>query len=337
MVKSTNQPLGKSYDVELPPIISTTALDIQRINLSRMISRFHQIFITPDSKTEALLRESKSERTKLESVSTGEAILKFKSWYRIGTEKNLSKLEQVTPTNYGLNKKYDVQVELAQKRKALLKFSQQLKELNDLANYHDEGSDEDHLEECSLSDASCEQNLFTQNKAVEHESPVPSPNSNKNIMMAKKPANLDQSIINSPSETQSNLRVRVKSERAEIFQSSSRSTGADISSTAESLITHNRVEQEILTDSLLQMAKMLKNSSQAFSSALEEEKDILRHATQGLEKNELGLEAAQRRIGLLRTMTEGKGWWGRMIMYAWIFAMAVVALLIVLLMPKLRF
>lgn len=324
MVKSTNQPLGKSYDVELPPIISTTALDIQRINLSRMISRFHQIFITPDSKTEALLRESKSERTKLESNL-------------LYAEKLLAKLEQATPTNYGLNKKYDVQVELAQKRKALLKFSQQLKELNDLANYHDEGSDEDHLEECSLSDASCEQNLFTQNKAVEHESPVPSPNSNKNIMMAKTPANLDQSIINSPSETQSNLRVRVKSERAEIFQSSSRSTGADISSKAESLITHNRVEQEILTDSLLQMAKMLKNSSQAFSSALEEEKDILRHATQGLEKNELGLEAAQRRIGLLRTMTEGKGWWGRMIMYAWIFAMAVVALLIVLLMPKLRF
>ncbi|KHJ32255.1 putative synaptobrevin protein [Erysiphe necator] len=324
MVKSTNQPLGKSYDVELPPIISTTALDIQRINLSRMISRFHQIFITPDSKTEALLRESKSERTKLESNL-------------LYAEKLLAKLEQATPTNNGLNKKYDVQVELAQKRKALLKFSQQLKELNDLANYHDEGSDEDHLEECSLSDASCEQNLFTQNKAVEHESPVPSPNSNKNIMMAKTPANLDQSIINSPSETQSNLRVRVKSERAEIFQSSSRSTGADISSKAESLITHNRVEQEILTDSLLQMAKMLKNSSQAFSSALEEEKDILRHATQGLEKNELGLEAAQRRIGLLRTMTEGKGWWGRMIMYAWIFAMAVVALLIVLLMPKLRF
>jgi hypothetical protein len=85
------------------------------------------------------------------------------------------------------------------------------------------------------------------------------------------------------------------------------------------------------------MAQQLKQSSQAFSSSLEEEKSVLNRATEGLDKNELGLEAASRRMGYLRTMTEGRGWWGRMLMYAWIAGLMVLAILIVFVGPKLRF
>lgn len=103
------------------------------------------------------------------------------------------------------------------------------------------------------------------------------------------------------------------------------------------MLTHNRTEQEQLTGSLLAMASALKESSRAFATSLEEEKSVLDSATTGLDKNELGLEAAQRRMGYLRTMTEGKGWWGRMLMYAWIAGLMVLAILIVFVMPKLRF
>jgi hypothetical protein len=85
------------------------------------------------------------------------------------------------------------------------------------------------------------------------------------------------------------------------------------------------------------MASALKASSQAFSSSLESEKTVLDSATSGLDKNELGLEAAQRRMGLLRRMSEGKGWWGRMVMYAWIALLMVIALIIVFVLPKFRF
>jgi hypothetical protein len=84
------------------------------------------------------------------------------------------------------------------------------------------------------------------------------------------------------------------------------------------------------------MASALKASSQAFSSSLESEKTVLDSATSGLDKNELGLEAAQRRMGLLRRMSEGKGWWGRMVMYAWIALLMVIALVIVFVLPKFR-
>lgn len=102
-------------------------------------------------------------------------------------------------------------------------------------------------------------------------------------------------------------------------------------------MTHHRAEQEELTNSLLTMAQALKASSQSFSSSLESEKGTLGRAGEGLERNTTGLEAASRRMGYLRQMSEGKGWWGRMMLYAWIFGLMLTAFFIVAFMPKLRF
>jgi hypothetical protein len=49
------------------------------------------------------------------------------------------------------------------------------------------------------------------------------------------------------------------------------------------------------------------------------------------------MEAASKRIGMLRRMSEGKGWWGRIMLYAWIFGLWIVAILLVFVGPKLRF
>lgn len=85
------------------------------------------------------------------------------------------------------------------------------------------------------------------------------------------------------------------------------------------------------------MAQTLKSQSFAFQSDLEQEKDVLSAAGAGMEKGERGMDAASRRMGALTKMTEGKGWWGRMMLYAWIFGLMVMAILIVGVMPKLRF
>jgi len=107
--------------------------------------------------------------------------------------------------------------------------------------------------------------------------------------------------------------------------------------TTEAILDHQRAEQDALTENLVRMAASLKKSSQAFSTSLEQERDVLDATGRSLEKNELGLEGASRRMGSIRKMSEGQGWLGRMKLYAMIFGMAVAAILLVFVMPKLRF
>lgn len=108
-------------------------------------------------------------------------------------------------------------------------------------------------------------------------------------------------------------------------------------STSEAILDHQRKEQEEVTEDLLRMASQLKLSSQKFGAALQEDTEVLTHAGQGLSKNELSLEAAARRMGAITKMTEGKGWWGRIMLYAWIYGIMVVLILVVFVLPKLRF
>lgn len=95
--------------------------------------------------------------------------------------------------------------------------------------------------------------------------------------------------------------------------------------------------QAALTTSLLSLATTLKESSVAFSSSLIDDAEALTRASEGLDRNATGMEVAGKRMGTLRRMAEGRGWWGRMMIYAWIAALWVLALLLVFMMPKLRF
>ena len=107
--------------------------------------------------------------------------------------------------------------------------------------------------------------------------------------------------------------------------------------TPAELLAHNDTESTNLTASLLALAQSLKASSTAFSTSLEADTEILNRATEGLDKNATGMEAAGKRMGLLKRMSEGKGWWGRMMLYAWIGGLWTVAILLVFVGPKLRF
>jgi hypothetical protein len=42
-------------------------------------------------------------------------------------------------------------------------------------------------------------------------------------------------------------------------------------------------------------------------------------------------------MGMLQRMTEGEGWWGRMKLYAFVYGLMVVLVLVVFVLPKLRF
>ena len=107
--------------------------------------------------------------------------------------------------------------------------------------------------------------------------------------------------------------------------------------TTEQALSTDRLEQETLTDSLLSLATQLKSSSTAFHASLENEKSVLDRAVNGLDATTASMNAAEKRMGMLRKMTEGKGWWGRMLLNLWIVAFWVVAILIVFVGPKFRF
>lgn len=113
-------------------------------------------------------------------------------------------------------------------------------------------------------------------------------------------------------------------------------SSADISKT-ETLMSHNRTEQEALTTGLLGLASALKQSSINFSSSLEAERDVMKRAEGGLDKSAQGMEAAGKKMGTLRRMSEGQGWWGRIKLYAFIFGLWVACFLLVFIGPKLRF
>jgi len=84
------------------------------------------------------------------------------------------------------------------------------------------------------------------------------------------------------------------------------------------------------------MAQQLKSQSLQFGQTLEGDRGVVERAVEGLDSNAAGMEAASQRMGVLRRMTEGRGWWGRIKLYAVIFGMWVVAFLIVFVGPKIR-
>lgn len=107
--------------------------------------------------------------------------------------------------------------------------------------------------------------------------------------------------------------------------------------TAEAIMDQQRAEQDALSDSILKMAGALKASSHKFSSTLEADKEAVGRAGDGMAKTEHSMEAARGRMGTLRRMTEGTGWWGRMLLYAWVYGLMVGLVLLVFVFPKLRF
>ena len=102
-------------------------------------------------------------------------------------------------------------------------------------------------------------------------------------------------------------------------------------------LQNNDSERAELTSALVAMAQSLKGSAKQFQTSLGEDDAALRGAAEGLDKNETGMEAAGKRMGMLKRMSEGQGLWGRLMLYAWIFGLWVAAILLVFVGPKLRF
>ena len=229
----------------------------------------------------------------------------------------LLKLEQEAQQIRILSKKQEVQTDLVRKREVLGRLRERLGDWDDAGDVDDEEEEEDLVGEDTPSAGGQEEE--EEEERVEEEYIPPIPN-----------------FTRQPSEPAIRQRIPTAQESRDALFASSSSHAPSLS-TKESLLTHNRTEQEALTTSLLSLASKLKESSRAFAKDLDGEKDVLEGTSRGMDKNESGLNAAGKKMGMLRGMTEGRGWWGRMLMYAWIAGLAVAALVVVFVLPKFRF
>lgn len=107
--------------------------------------------------------------------------------------------------------------------------------------------------------------------------------------------------------------------------------------TAEAILDQQATEREDLSEKVYRMAQAMKKQQLSIASSLDAEKDIMGRATEGMERTGRGMEAAKGTMGSLMRMSEGKGWWGRIMLYAWIYGLMVALVLLVFVMPKLRF
>ena len=91
--------------------------------------------------------------------------------------------------------------------------------------------------------------------------------------------------------------------------------------TTEAILDHQRVEQEAISESILKLAGALKAQSQAFSHALEEDRETVERAGQGMDKTGEGMNKVSGRMDTLTKLTSGEGYLGRMLLYGQVYGL----------------
>lgn len=242
----------------------------------------------------------------------------------------LLNLEHSASTLPSKSKKSALQADLQQKRETIKQLNQRIYELNQL---------DDTESEASVDSDDEDEDQFP--------SYAPRVKVNDGIDITSTEGEGNEALQNAARNLTSQIRRRGQATEAEgaqtasgtsLFPSkSSTTTGDPTLAQTEALLSHDRNEQENLTESLLEMAKQLKAQSMHFSNTLDSDKGIVDRAVSGLDKNQTNMDAASQRMGTLRRMTEGKGWWDRMKLYAMIGGLWALAFIIVFVGPKIRF
>ncbi|RDA90498.1 hypothetical protein CP533_3032 [Ophiocordyceps camponoti-saundersi (nom. inval.)] len=303
--------------------------DAALLQLSQLLSRLEQNLLRPSSEREQQLRTSEYERTRVG------ANVEYARTLLVALEQDVAAIKAP-------GRRSEMQDALDSAREVIDSLLDRLADLRHLA-VDDESSGDDKLRtddevvptpSTSAADT-LEEDAEEEAAAVLSNSPPAS---------VPPPVDDDDSIVSpsSPPPTQTTTSLRARSShstaRAALFAGRSKpATPQTSTATAEAMLDRQRAEQDALSDSMLRMAGALRASSQRISSTLEADKEVLGRAGEGMNRTERGMEAARGRMGTLRRMTEGQGWWGRMMLYAWVYGLMLVLVLLVFVMPKLRF
>ncbi|KAI9687682.1 MAG: hypothetical protein M1820_010388 [Bogoriella megaspora] len=296
--------------IDTSPGATTQAPDPTAINLTRLLSRLEQTLLSPDA--EEHFGRSSYERTRVGANLEYARTL-------------LLRLEHDSTGPKIQSRRQELQVDLQNKRDRIKRLNQRLNELNQLGATAEEDSSSSDSEDDS------EQDEHTTTPSY-----APAQPASSSIDTSSPPSTLRSRRPPAPSPNPPSTGTTTSTSLFNARPKSPSSTTAPSAQTT-TLLEHHASEQESLTSSLIALASSLKASTQQFSASLEAEKSVLDRAGEGLDKNVEGMEGAQKRMGVLRRMTEGKGWWGRMVLYAWIAGLWVAVFLVGFVGPKIRF
>lgn len=329
------------------------------VDLDRLLGRLQQTILRADAERERRLRTSELEREKV-TVNIDYARLL------------LTRLQQDALGIKVHARRQEIQADLNRKRDLLEQVTERIRDLEELSAHAVDDDDDSSSEQDDIlgeiiatpsqslesrSEDTSEQEFRNDGQATSIPQTAPSTEPRPNGANGLVVETLEEVISEKPDTLTSHpLRPRGQKpsdpEKANQDLDTAQTTGAttqrslllgdrsaEVSdvTTKEAILDRERREQEELTEAMSKITNELKLSSLKFSEALEEDKEMTEQAAKGLSSNELGLEAAARRMGALTRMTEGKGWWGRIILYAWIYGLMVVLVLVVFVLPKLRF
>ncbi|KAJ5382425.1 hypothetical protein N7517_000336 [Penicillium concentricum] len=311
--------------------------DLALLNVARLFTRLEHNFLSPGTDRRSF-QQSEYQRMRVKkNVEYARSLL--------------TQLERSLPQIKPLDRKHEAQAEIARDKQLLKRIQIILEEEDAKAEANqdedDETDDDDEWKE-----------LFSKPVVEKSTAPVSQPKeqaqTNPSDSQREVKGTSEAQQITTPSATASTktqtptpsstsqptpptLRNRHKIPAQPTEKAAATGTNTTKLAETETELSTHRMEQEDLTSSLLTLASQLKSSSQSFQSTLEGEKSALDRAVSGIDRTSTTMEAAGKRMGMLRKMTEGKGLWGRMMLYAWIFGLWVVAILIVYVGPKLRF
>ncbi|KAL6708621.1 hypothetical protein ACN47E_002602 [Coniothyrium glycines] len=288
--------------------------DTTSINLNRLLSRLeNNVLKLPSTQ----LRKSSLERARVSANIEHARTL-------------LLNLEHSASTIPSKSKKAALQADLQHKRELIKQLNQRIYELNQLDDETSDGSAESGDDD---------------DDDFPSYAPKIHADAGRDVTSAETQGN--EAFQNAAQGLASQLRRRGKpdddqgakaaSGNSLLPSKSTATTGDPTLPQTEALLSHNRVEQELLTTGLLEMAKQLKQQSEHFNTTLENDKGVLERATSSLDKNSANMDAASQRMGTLRRMTEGKGWWDRIKLYGMIAGLWLACFLIVFVGPKIRF
>ncbi|PVI04705.1 hypothetical protein DM02DRAFT_160197 [Periconia macrospinosa] len=287
--------------------------DATPINLTRLLSRLERTVLIEPSQQ---LRKSSYQRARVgANIEHARTLLL-----------NLEHAASTTPSQL---KRTSLQKDLQQKRELIKQLIQRLSELNQL--------------EDSESEASAESDEEDPDSLPSY---APRINTEAGLDISAGGGQGNDALHDAARNLTSELRRRggpqientATATGNSLFPSKPTTTTGNPGETeTEAVLSQNRTEQEALTSGLLEMAKQLKKQHIQFGQTLESDKSVLDRALSGLDKNTQNMDAASQRMGTLRRMTEGKGWWDRIKLYAFIFGLWIVAFMIVFVGPKIRF
>ncbi|KAM0197092.1 hypothetical protein ACHAPA_002518 [Fusarium lateritium] len=340
----------------ITPSLNRSAIDVASAELGSLLLRLQKTVLHTDSDRERRLRSSEFERARVASN------LEY-------ARSSLTKLEHDALAIKAPGRRAEVQGDLNGKRELLEALLDRLEDLRQVAIDEDEDDastdGEDILSEIipTPSDSMVDSistghpnSSSGQDDDADSEPPETTTIPVTTTATATAPASTSppetstssQQPDQPPTQTTQTLRPRGapsspspsahSTARAALFANRSKpSTPQTSTATAEALLDRQRAEQDTLSESILQMAGALKSSSQKFSDTLDADKEVVGRAGEGMDKTEQSMEAARGRMGTLKKMTEGKGYFGRLLLFAWVYGLMAVCILVVFVMPKLRF